>query len=635
MDFKIRLAEVLSEILDDSAISIQYLTQIIKKANKNIEADFAINSFALKKYIKRSGLEIAQEIHKSLSLTFLNQYPFIQAVFIDGPYLNFKLNKKIIGKEVLKQIFEDVNSYASSNFIKKKKKPERIVIEYPAPNTNKPLHLGHIRNMLLGQTLSKINKCANNEVFQVNLFNDRGIHICKSMWAYDKFGENKTPESENIKPDHFVGNYYIKFAQEESRLKKYVQNKMNLLEYELKKNPEDQDIVIIQELRKNIDRSKYGILQNDLKEMLIAWEKEDKNVRILWRKMNDWAENGFNQTFNTFKIHHDKTYFESKIYNKGKKIVENGIKEGIFEKLDDGAVIINFHKKKLPKQKVLIRKDGTSLYITQDLHLAYQKMEDFNYTKSIYVIGNEQDMQLRVLFEILEKLGMKAENIHYSYGMINLTSGKMKSREGTIVDADDIVEELKLLALKEVQKRYSNLTKDEMEKRALVIALASLRFFIIKYDYSRDFVFDPKKSLEFEGETGPYILYSYARICSIFKKAMEKNIETPYNPIKEKIAEKGNIENLSLLENEHEFKLIELLYSYPEIISNSVNQMKPHILARYLYELAQEFTGFYHSCPIIKEKPKLRKLRLFLCESIRRVLKHGLGLLTIDVLTEM
>ncbi len=634
MDYKIRLAEVLSEILNNSTVSIQFLTQIIKKAKKNIDADFAINCFALKKNLKQDGLEIAKEIHKSFSSNFLNQNPFIQTVLIDGPYLNFKFNKIIIANEVMVQIFKDVNSYASSNF-KKREKPERIVIEYPAPNTNKPLHLGHIRYMLLGQTLSIFTQCAKNEVFQVNLLNDRGIHICKSMWAYVKYGENKTPKSENQKSDHFVGYYYIKFAQEESRLKKYAQKNINFLEYELKKSPEYQNIDRIQELRKTIDRSKYGILQKELKDMLIAWEEEDKKVRNLWRKMNDWAENGFNQTFETFKIHHDKTYIESNIYKKGKKIVENGIKKGIFEKLDDGAVIINFNKKKLPKRKVLIRKDGTSLYITQDLHLAYQKMEDFNYNKSIYVIGNEQDMQLRVLFEILNKLGMKADNIHYSYGMINLISGKMKSREGTVVDADDIVEELKLLAMGEVKKRYSNLSKNEMEKRAMVIALASLRFFIIKYDYSRDFVFDPKKSLEFEGETGPYILYSYARICSIFKKAMEKNIKTPYDPIEDNITEILKIENLSLLENEHEFNLIELLYSYPDIIVNSVKQMKPHVLARYLYELAQEFTGFYHSCPIIKENPKLRNLRLLLCESIRRVLKHGLGLLTIDVLTEM
>jgi len=633
MDFKKRLAEELSDILDDSAISIQYLTQIIKKAKKNIDADFAINCFALKKYLKQDGLEIAKEIHKSFS-SRLNQNPFIQAVSIDGPYLNIEFNKKIIAKEVMMQIFKDVNSYASS-FFEKREKPERVVIEYPAPNTNKPLHLGHIRNMLLGQTLSKINVCAKNEVFQVNLLNDRGIHICKSMWAYDKYGENKTPKSENQKSDHFVGYYYVKYAQEESRLKKYAQKNINFLEYELKKSPEDQNLDRIQELRKTINRSKYGILQKELKDMLIAWEEEDKKVRNLWRKMNDWAEKGFNQTFETFKIHHTKTYIESNIYKKGKKIVENGIKQGIFEKLDDGAVIINFTKKKLPKQKVLIRKDGTSLYITQDLHLAYQKMEDFNYNKSIYVIANEQDMQLRILFEILNKLGMKAENIHYSYGMINLTTGRMKSREGTSVDADDIVEELKLLAIGEVKKRYLNISKEEMEKRAMVIALASLRFFIIKYDYSRDFVFNPEKSLEFEGETGPYILYSYARICSIFKKAMEKNIETPYDPIEDELNEKLEIENLSLLEDEHEFNLIELLYSYPDIISDSVNQMKPHVLARYLYELAQEFTGFYHSCPIIKEKPKLRNVRLLLCESIRRVLKHGLGLLTIDVLTEM
>ncbi|RLI60652.1 MAG: arginine--tRNA ligase [Promethearchaeia archaeon] len=634
MDYKNRLAEIFSEILDNSAISVQYLSRILKNANKNVEADFAINCFALKKFFNQNGPDIAKELHKIFSSKIQNEFPLIQDISFDGPYLNIKINKEIMAKEVVNEIFENIDIFASSNHIIINK-PERIVIEYPAPNTNKPLHLGHIRNMLLGQTLSKINQAVNNKIFQVNLLNDRGIHICKSMWAYEKFGNEKTPQSEKIKSDHFVGNFYVKYAQEEARLKSYVQDKIDLLEKEKQKKTEEKNLDKIKDLEKKIARSKYSSLQKEVNQMLIDWENGDTKVRTLWRKMNDWAENGFNQTFKIFKIMHDKTYYESEIYNLGKKIVEKGLKIGIFEKLEDGAVVINFNKKGLPKQKVLIRKDGTSLYITQDLHLAYQKMKDFNYDKSIYVIGNEQNMQLRVLFEILKKLGMKAENVHYSYGMINLTSGKMKSREGTVVDADDLVEKLIDLALLEIKKRYTNLPEEELKRRASIIALASLRFFIIKYDYSREFVFDPEKSLEFEGETGPYILYSYARICSIFKKAIEINIPVPYDPNKDKILDNWNINDFSLLKNEHELKLIELLAFYPNIISDSVKQMKPHLLARYLYDLAQEFTGFYHSCPILKEKPNLRKLRLVLCESIRRVLRHGLNLLTIDVLTEM
>ncbi len=471
----------------------------------------------------------------------------------------------------------------------------------------------------------------------MNLLNDRGVHICKSMWAYDKWGDNKTPESEKIKPDHFVGDYYVLYSKEEMKLRKPVKKLIEKLEIEKRKPKDVQDTTEIKNLEEKIRDSAYGKLQSEIKQMLIDWEDKKPGVRKLWRKMNDWAEKGFKETYKIFKISHEKTYRESEIYDKGKEIILKGLKKKIFEKLDDGAVVVRFKKKNLPKMKVLIRKEGTTLYITQDIHLAYKKMEDFNYDLSIYVIANEQDMQLRTVFEILKVLGMKGENLHYSYGMINLTSGKMKSREGNTVDADDIVQEINSLAMEEVKKRYVNLDGKEIDHRSQKIAMSALRFFILKYDYSKDFIFDPKGSLSFEGETGPYLMYAYARMCSIFKKGIELGIPVPFDPIKN--LSQNDFYKLqtdySQFQTEHEINLINHIYKYPEIIKETVTDLKPHILARYLLTLSQIFSQFYHSCQIIKEQNNLRHMRLFLCEIVRRILKNGLKLLTIDVLNEM
>jgi arginyl-tRNA synthetase len=353
--------------------------------------------------------------------------------------------------------------------------------------------------------------------------------------------------------------------------------------------------------------------------------------------MNDWAEHGYKETYELFGIKHDKNYYESEIYDKGKEIVFDGLKKGIFERLEDGAVVVRFNKKQLPKMKVLLRKEGTSLYVTQDIYLAFKKMEDFDYDLSIFIIGNEQDMQLRTVFEILKLLGMKGNNLHYSYGMIYLPSGKMKSREGDTVEADQVVKDIKKLALVEVNKRYNKLSKKDIHSRAEKISMAALRFYLLKYDYSKDFVFDPQKSLSFEGETGPYLMYVYARICSIFKKANEQELDIPYYPDTNKINDEFEFSKLdfALYSDEHETNLIDLLNKYPKIINDSAKNLKPHILTRYLLSLSQEFNQFYHSCPIIKESEDLRNTRLGLCELIRRVLHHGLSLLNIEILNEM
>ncbi|MCP4762924.1 MAG: arginine--tRNA ligase [archaeon] len=631
MDYRTRLAQVIEGLIGQTSKNI---SGAIKEANKNIDADWAINCFALKPFLKKNGPEIALLLKEKFTSDYLLKHTFIESVQVAGPYLNFKINKIVMAKDLTVQIFKDIDTFAKSSH---KEPLKRIIIEYPSPNTNKPLHLGHVRNMLLGQALSVLNEYVGNSIFQCNLENDRGVHICKSMWAYYKWGENKTPITENIKSDHFVGKYYVLYSQEEAKFKEIIKKQIENLEIETQKMKIDRDEEKIQDLENFIENSDYGILQKKIKQMLFDWENKNQEVRKLWRQMNDWAEQGFNETFKIFNIEHDKTYLESEIYDKGKEIVLKGVEKGIFERLEDGAVITKFKKKNLPKEKVLLRKDGTALYITQDIYLAYKKMEDFNYDLSIYVVGNEQDMQLRTVFEILKNLGMKGENFHYSHGMINLTTGKMKSREGTTVDADFLVEDVFKIAYKEVLKRYKDLNKEELEKRSRLISMGAIRFFILKYEYTKDFTFDPEISISFEGETGPYIMYVYARICSIYKKGMESGIDVPFNPIENKINEKFNVENVdfSLYQNEHEINLIDLIYKYPDIILESAKNLKPHVLARYLLALSQEYNGFYHSCQILKEKENIRYARLVLSENIRRILKHGLDLLTIEVLNEM
>ncbi|MHA1727139.1 MAG: arginine--tRNA ligase [Promethearchaeota archaeon] len=633
MNYQLKLAKVISGLIEQPQNKIY---GFIKEANKNIDADWSVNCFVFKTIFNKNGPEIAVELSKKITSEILKENKFIENVKIAGPYLNFKISKKIMTKDIFYEIMSGINEYSVS-FFKKTTSTKRIVIEYPAPNTNKPLHLGHIRNMLLGQTISVLNEYIGNKVYQVNLLNDRGVHICKSMWAYKKWGNGKTPQSEKIKSDHFVGEYYVLYSEEEVKLKKEVENLIKELESEKIIPKKDRDNKKIKNLKNNINSSEYGKLQKEITQMLVDWENKDTQVRTLWRKMNDWAEEGYKETFKIFKIHHDKVYFESEIYDKGKEIVLDGLKKGTFERLNDGAIVIKFNKKGLPKQKVLLRKNGTTLYITQDIYLAYKKMEDFNYDLSVYIVGNEQDMQLKCVFETLKKLGMKAKNLHYSYGMINLPAGKMKSREGTVVDADNVVFELKELAFKEILKRYKNLDEKETEKRAEYISMAALRFFILKYDYSKDFIFDPEKSLSFEGETGPYILYAYARICSIFKKGIESEIAVPFNLLDNKSDDLLNPKDIdySLFKNEHEICIIDLIYKYPSTIYETTINMKPHVLARYLLLLAQEFNSFYHSCPILKERKDIRKARLILCEMVRKVLKNGLNLLTINVLNEM
>jgi len=398
------------------------------------------------------------------------------------------------------------------------------------------------------------------------------------MLAYKKWGNNQEP---NIKKDHFVGEWYVKFDQEAEKDNK---------------------------------------LSEEATLLLKLWEKNDPGTRELWNKMNKWVLNGFKETYKKFGISFDKEYFESKLYKEGKEIILKNVQSGILNKTDDGAVIANLKKTYNLPDKILLRSDGTSIYITQDIYLAYLKKNDFDYTKSIYVVGNEQDLYFKQLFAVLEMIGFKEDKFHLSYGMISLPEGKMKSREGIVVDADDIIEKMQNLAFEEVNNRYPNLSKDEKLYRSRIIGMAALKFFILKFNPKSDFVFNPKESISFEGETGPYIQYCYARIESIISKS------------KEKISLNINYE---ILNHPNELSLIKHLNYFPEVLDQTINTYGIHLIPQYLLALCQNFNSFYSTCKVISEDKELERARLLLIKCVQIVIKIGLNLLGIETLEEM
>lgn len=531
--------------------------------------DYAFPCFGLAKKQKKSPLEIA----KDLTEKFKTELP--EGVFrVDskGSYVNFFIDKKYLAKIVFDKVFR-------GDFGKLQLDKKKIGIEYPAPNTNKALHIGHLRNMAIGESVSKICEAVGNKVFHLNLFNDRGILISKSMIGYERFGGGKTPESEGIKGDKFVGDFYVKFSKESQD------------------NPELEELA---------------------KEKLRLWENGDRNTLELWKKMNDWTYSGIQETFDKFGLSRiEKNYYESEMYKGGKGIVEDGLKSGLFFKKEDGAVAINLENEKLG-EKILLRKDGTSVYITTDLFLAEQKVNDFDLDSSYYIVGSDQEYHFKVLFSILDKLGIKKDWKHFSYGMISLPSGKMKSRLGNAPSADDVIDETVELAEKGIRDRLDeddNVSDDEIHSRSLKIALAAIKYSLLKVDIHRGIVFNSKSSLSFEGDTGPYLLYSYARASSILNKSKNE----PF----------ADIVDVGVWE----FKLLKKINSFEEILEKSYRTLSPNLVANYCFELSQIFNEFYHACPVIGSKEE--NFRLKLTEAFKFTLGRALDLLGIETLGKM
>ena len=517
-------------------------------------------------------------------------------MLVAGPYLNIRFDIPSLASRILEEVDKAGDEYGAVNDLSGRK----IMVEFSCPNTNKPLHLGHMRNDSLGESVSNLLSKAGAEVLKVNLINNRGVHICKSMLAYKLFGNGETPESTGEKGDHFVGRYYVRFAQWEKEAEKEKEN-----------NP---DIV-----------SDPSFVDPDTaaQEMLRKWEAGDAETRALWEKMNKWTLDGLSESYKNMGISFDKLYYESDTYKLGRSEVMKGLEMGVFKKEEDGSVQVDLSPIGLDK-KVLLRRDGTTLYMTQDIGTAVNRQEDWPFDSLIYGVASEQNYHFRVLFYVLSLLGDKwAEELHHlSYGMVNLPEGKMKSREGTVVDADDLLDELTELAKGEIEAKGREEAVGDVADTARKIALGALNYYLLQVQPQHDMVFDPKKSIAFNGNTGPYLQYTCARISSILRKAEGEEYENAFNG--------------SLLTNEDEKTLLKAIESFPETVRKAALSYDPSIIAAYLYENAKTFSHYYHDNQILKAETKeLSYTRICLIKALRTVMKNGFSLIGVPYLESM
>ncbi|MBQ9495538.1 MAG: arginine--tRNA ligase [Treponema sp.] len=561
--------------------------------------DIGIPMFPYAKQFHMAPPAIAQEVVKIINSaqTLAGISPSSLGEFLAaGPYVNLKLNKGSAAFAILSRIAKQGASYGSLD--ENGKAPlagRRIMLEYSSPNTNKPLHLGHMRNDALGESVSRILKKAGADVYKVNIINNRGVHICKSMLAYKLFHEQKgeTPESRGIKGDHFVGQCYVEFD-----------------EY----------------AKQNAEAVKQA------EDMLVKWEQGDDETRALWKKMNDWTLSGITQTYERTGVSFDKLYFESDTYVLGREEILNGLERGVFFKAHDGSVRIDVSeitgsKDEREHEKVLLRKDGTSVYITQDIGTAISRHNDWQFNQLVYVVASEQIYHFKVLFYILRKLGFDwAENLyHLSYGLVNLPSGRMKSREGTVVDADDLIDSLHDDALLQIREKGREAEVGNAEDVAEKIALAALHYYLLQVSPIKDMLFNPEESLSFTGNTGPYVQYMGARIASILRKAEDDNVHAC-----------DSAEAVSLLTSESEWDLIKKLGDFPVVVAKAAESFDPSGVALYLYEVSKCFSKFYQQCPILAAgEQKLVAARLFLAECTLTVIKNAMELVLVPYVEKM
>ena len=484
-----------------------------------------------------------------------------------------------------------------------------VMIEYSSPNTNKPLHLGHVRNNLLGWSLAQIMEANGNRVVKTNIVNDRGIHICKSMLAWKKWGNGATPESTGKKGDHLIGDYYVAFDQH---------YRAELAELTAKFKAEG---MTDEEAEKRAKED--SPLMKEAHDMLVRWEQGDEEVRALWKKMNDWVYQGFDETYKAMGVGFDKIYYESETYLEGKAKVEEGLAKGLFFRKPDGSVWADLSNEGLD-QKLLLRADGTSVYMTQDIGTAALRFKDYPIDKMIYVVGNEQNYHFQVLSILLDRLGFKwgKELVHFSYGMVELPNGKMKSREGTVVDADDLMEEMVSAARRTSEElgKFADMTENERNDIARIVGMGALKYFILKVDARKNMLFNPEESIDFNGNTGPFIQYTYARIRSIMRKAEAEGIVLP------------SVLPNTLPLNEKEVQLIQKLNSFETVVEQAGKDYSPSGIANYCYELTKDFNQFYHDYSILNaESAEAKTLRLALAKNVAKTIKNGMQLLGIEV----
>lgn len=594
----------------------------LQNTNKDFEGDITIVTFTLSKISKKSPDKTAEDIGNYL----ISQIPQIAKFNVIKGFLNILL-KEDYWFDFLNENYENQTYGLKQKTLNKDfsllptPDSKTIVIEYSSPNTNKPLHLGHIRNNLLGFSIAEILEATGRKVVKVNLVNDRGIHICKSMLAWLKWGNGETPESSGLKGDHLVGKYYVLF---DNNYKSEIEELMGSgLSFE--------------------DAEKNAPLIIEAQELLRKWERGDVETMNTWKIMNSWVYNGFEETYTTLGVDFDRTYYESDTYLLGKDIVKEGLAQGVFFTKEDGSVWIDLTSDGLD-EKLVLRADGTSVYITQDLGTAQQRYDEYNPEKLIYVVGSEQNYHFDVLKLILKKLGKPYVDsvFHLSYGMVELPEGKMKSREGTVVDADDLIEEMYLTAKKttealgktnisKVESTNSQLETQNSELETLyrIIGLAALKYFILKVDPQKNMLFNPQESIDFNGNTGPFIQYTYARIQSLLRKSLNfQNLKDLENLTKHQTL------NTNLLQKEK--IILKLIHEFPNIVQQAAESLSPALVANYVYELAKEYNAYYQEVPVLRaETNELISFRLKLSEFTAKVIKSSMSLLGISVPDKM
>ena len=556
-----------------------------QKTRKEFEGDLTLVVFPFIRIFKKSPEEICNEIGCLLS----KQIMFISSFNVIKGFLNIELNNNFWIESIIK-----ISKTKNYGITKKNNKSDTTLVEFSSPNTNKPLHLGHIRNIVLGDSVSRIIEATGKNVKRVQIINDRGIHICKSMLAWQTFGNGETPEKANMKGDHLVGKYYVKFNQEYNK---------ELAELRKKGYSEDECI----------NKSR---LNTKAKELLLRWESNDSEVIKLWSQMNNWVYAGFNETYKKLGVTFDKNYYESETYLLGKDLIEEGLKSNVFYKKEDNSVWVDLTEFGLD-EKLLLRSDGTAVYITQDIGTAIQRFKDFKFSEMVYTVGNEQNYHFDVLFKILKKLNYSWANMchHLSYGMVDLPEGKMKSREGTVVDADDLLKHVLYSSIElSNQLNKKNVLSNEDHK---VISLAAIKYFLLKVDAKKNMMFNPKESIDFNGNTGPFLLYTYARIKSLLRKNNTK--------IEIKKVEINSIEK----------DLIKKIIEYPEVIRDSAISYNPSLICNYIFEMVKIYNRFYQNNEILVDDQLTRSLRLTISEEVSKIIKSSCDLLGFEVLEKM
>ena len=591
---KVAVKELYGQEVADSMVQIQ-------KTKSTFEGNLTVVVFPFLKISKKKPEDTAQEIGEYLKQNCSNVVADFNVV---KGFLNL-----CIAPAAWVALLNTINTEAKFGEKPVTENSPLVMIEYSSPNTNKPLHLGHVRNNLLGWSLAQIMEANGNKVIKTNIVNDRGIHICKSMIAWLKWGNGETPETSGKKGDHLIGDYYVAFD------KHYREEIAELKAQYIKEGMEEEAAT---------EKAKAEApLIKEAHEMLVKWENNDPEVRALWQKMNNWVYAGFDETYKMMGVSFDKIYYESNTYLEGKKKVEEGLEKGLFFRKDDNSVWADLTNEGLD-QKLLLRSDGTSVYMTQDIGTADLRFKDFPIDKMIYVVGNEQNYHFQVLSILLDRLGFKwgKDLVHFSYGMVELPNGKMKSREGTVVDADDLMEAMITDARKTSDElgKFNDMTEEEKQEIARMVGLGALKYFILKVDARKNMLFNPEESIDFNGNTGPFIQYTYARIRSIMRKAAAEGIVIP--------AELGADAPL----NEKEIDLIQKLNDFGAAVAQAGIDYSPSGIANYCYELTKQFNQFYHDYSILNADSEAEKtVRLVLAANVAKVIKNGMELLGIEV----